>query len=158
MRFVDTTRTKDVLPIIVAFLLLSNPAWVFSQPSNQQSWNAIRDANADSVVFITVTATLANGLEEKRTGTGFLLNSGGFVITDNHVVPANEQYKDLKLVGAVHSRYAFPYPLTVVQREPNLDLVLLKFPETGVKWRGVTICDDSNKIPVASRFLVLGFP
>jgi S1-C subfamily serine protease len=60
------------------------------------SVGSIRDANLDSLVFITVKGGRENGVVDTFTGTGFIVHPGGYVLTCNHVIPAEKpEYTNL---------------------------------------------------------------
>ncbi len=141
------------LAVTVAGVLLASGV----SPARAEGWEAsVGKANRPSIVFISVTATRrANGLEDKLFGTGVLVHPGGTVLTCSHVVPVvGDDYSQVEIKGSVGGRYEPSYPMTVMIREENRDLVLLELPERA--WPSVTRVAWSAA--VGSRILATGFP
>jgi S1-C subfamily serine protease len=120
-----------------------------------ETWEqSIRDANLDSLVFISVKAKRANGVEDTFTGTGFIVDPAGYVLTCNHVIPSkNPDYVKIESVGSVGGRYEHAYPLTVVRRDEQGDVMLLKLPQRS--WHSVKSIAQAQ---VGSPIVALGFP
>jgi S1-C subfamily serine protease len=119
------------------------------------SWvESIRQANLNSFVFITVKAQRANGLIDTFTGSGFIVHPAGYVLTCNHVVPADmSAYTKIEQTGSVGGRYDYPYPLTIIRRDQQADVMLLKLPAKD--WRSVK---SGAEAQVGSDITALGFP
>jgi S1-C subfamily serine protease len=101
----------------------------------------IDSKNRESVVFIKSIKERKDGTVKPSvsSGTGFLVDKAGYVLTNNHVVPRPDNDHTIQVVGAERSRNNFPYPLTVVARDEELDLALLQFPDVGKTWQPVGI-------------------
>jgi len=126
-------------------------------PSGQPSWEAtVNSNNSTSIVFIKFSGTRENGLQDEKTGTGFIITAEGHVITCSHVVPPTSEYQNVKVTAIVGSRYGTEYPLDdVIDRTEQFDLVLLKLPPIATPWQSV---QHIAKGKVQAQILSLGFP
>jgi S1-C subfamily serine protease len=137
---------------VVGLLTMVSPPYVAKASETWEQW--IRDANLDSLVFITVKAKRGNGLEDTFAGTGFIVHPDGYVLTCNHVIPENKSlYTEVEITGSVNGRYEHHYPLTVVRRDEQGDLMLLKLPQK--TWRNVKSIGQAQ---VGAPIVALGFP
>jgi S1-C subfamily serine protease len=132
-----------------------------------QGWDAQRfyTAYQDALVFISVETVDHSRTEQGKkvnTGTGFLLNKEGYVLSNSHVVPSpGAEYRSVVAKGVTRSQFsaANPQPLAVIQRFPEQDLVLLKFPETGRIFTPVVIGNPSTTTTQPGEVLfTMGFP
>ncbi len=123
--------------------------------ADDDSWvRSIRDANLGSLVFITAEAWRQNGLKDTFTGTGFIVDPAGYVLTCNHVIPSEKLgYNKIVSAGSVSGRYEQAYPLTVVRRDEQGDVMLLKLPQK--TWQSVKLI---AKAQLDSDVVALGFP
>jgi hypothetical protein len=122
-----------------------------------ETWvRSIHDANLDSLVFITVKIRYENGLEDTFTGTGFIVHPEGYVLTCNHVIPTGKaDYTKIESTGSVGGRYELAYPLTIVHRDEQADLLLLKLPQKKDSWGSVKSIAQAQR---DSEIVALGFP
>ncbi|MBV8282828.1 MAG: trypsin-like peptidase domain-containing protein [Candidatus Eremiobacteraeota bacterium] len=143
--------------VLVLVLVVGLPRAALPQTTDSPQAGSIRQANVQSLVFIKATAKRANGLEDEFTGTGFIVHPDGYVLTCNHVVPPEgTDYANVECSGAVGGRYEHAYPLTVIERNEQRDLMLLKLPESERgPWRSLR---TSALAQVDSRIVALGFP
>ena len=127
-----------------------------SNAQDSPDWEAnIRAKNLESVVFISVKAKMANGLEETITGTGFIVDPSGLVLTCNHVIPEEGgNYKSVEAFGSVGGRHENPYPLNTVRRDKDADLMLVRL-ESNREWKSVAMRGDAH---IGSKVVALGFP
>lgn len=121
-----------------------------------QSWQSVRARNEASIVFITATLQRENGSIDTVSGSGFIINETGFVITNSHVIPPVKERESRSIMARVGSRDGQPISLRMVSRDDELDLALLKLPE-GRKWPRIVL-GDSRNVPLETEVLVLGFP
>lgn len=116
----------------------------------------------DALVFISVKMVDLSGTSSSQTGTGFLLTSDGFVLTANHVIPElSTNYKSVQATGVTGSRHssASAQKLEIIARDSDLDLLLLKFPETGQAFKPVRIHSlNRPRIQRGATLRVMGFP
>ncbi|WP_143309045.1 S1C family serine protease [Chitinophaga vietnamensis] len=108
---------------------------------------------AESVVHIEVQKKVANrNTPERRTqagtGSGFIISSDGFIITNNHVV---EQAESIR-VSFVDGRKV---NAEVKGADPSTDLAVLKIDETGLK--ALTLADSST-LQVGQIAIAIGNP
>jgi serine protease Do len=117
---------------------------------------SIRDANLESLVFIAVTARRANHADDHFTGTGFIVHPAGYVLTCNHVIPAKKSdYTEIESTGSIGGRYEQSFPLTIVRRDEQGDVMLLKLPQRKDPWRSVRSIAEAQR---DSEIVALGFP
>src|SRR5580704_9807804 len=115
-----------LVPLFSTIGLLTMTSPLYAADGSETWEQSIRDANLDSLVFISVKAKRANGVEDTFTGTGFIVDPAGYVLTCNHVIPSkNPDYVKIESVGSVGGRYEHAYPLTVVRRDEQGDVMLL---------------------------------
>jgi hypothetical protein len=95
--------------------------------------------NRKATVLISAKNTLKNtGQVITREGTGFVVSSTGFVLTNRHVVEREENAAELVITGAIGSRSASSFPLEMIQADDR-DLALLKFADTSKTYDQVLI-------------------
>ena len=142
-------------------LTISSTAFVtlFCDPLPAQDYSAIRRANEDSVVFIHSTRARKDGTGsvEHYYGSGFIISESGFVTTANHVVPREDENTVVETKGTVRSRHGTAYKLEPVKRDVEIDVMLLVFPDVGVKWKPVAR-GNSKTVPTDAPLVALGFP
>jgi hypothetical protein len=100
----------------IALLLFSGVGLLTIAPpllgaDGSETWvQSIREANLESLVFITVKAQRANGLIDTFTGTGFLVHPAGYVLTCNHLIPQKTaDYIKIDQIGSVGGHYGYFY-------------------------------------------------
>lgn len=112
----------------------------------------IASMNSDSVVEITISATATNVLLGKYTttgsGSGVIISSDGYILTNNHVV---ESAKDITI--RLHD--GTEYVAKVIGTDSKTDVAVLKVEATNLK--PVTI-GDSDKLVVGETAVVIGNP
>lgn len=148
-------QARYFFPVVFAALcLLPTSVSIYAQ-----DYSSIRKANEDSVVFIHSVRTRKDGTgsPEHHWGTGFIVSDGGYVATANHVVTKDDDNTLVATTGAIRSRYSTAYKLEPVKRDPEVDVMLLVFPDVGVKWKPVTR-GNSKAVPTDAPLFALGFP
>ena len=83
------------------------------------------------------------------TGTGFIINEDGLVVTNKHVVEGNSQVAVRLVTGN-------EYRGNVTQRHPDLDLAYIEIDATP-SFTPIAI-GDSDKIRVGEDVIAIGFP
>lgn len=140
-----------VLCGVLATLLLPGQLW-------STDWEATRAAQASSVVYIYAKAIRSNGLIEQSTGTGVIVEASGYVITCNHVIPEKtEAFASVEMKAVVGARAGTELPLTVIFRDAQADLALLKLPQVDQPWTPIKNI-DSGPLRLQSEILAIGFP
>ena len=87
---------------------------------------------------------------QQSLGSGFIISKDGFIVTNNHVVE-NADEITINLQGGVHS-----YEATIVGRDPETDLALLKIePDTELS---VLRFGSSDKAKVGEWVVAIGNP
>lgn len=105
---------------------------------------------ADSVVEITTSETLRNGLVyESGAGSGVIVNQSGVIITNNHVVEGVTNISVRLTNGNV-------YEATLVATDGDSDIAILKIdPKETLT---VAVCGNSDTLVVGEEVLAIGNP
>ncbi|PSL46359.1 S1-C subfamily serine protease [Chitinophaga niastensis] len=107
---------------------------------------------AESVVHIEVQKKVTDRRADKRiqagTGSGFIISSDGFIITNNHVV---ENAASIK-VSFVDGRRV---NAEIKGADPSTDIAVLKIDETGLK---AMLLADSSTLQVGQIAIAIGNP
>jgi beta-glucosidase-like glycosyl hydrolase/V8-like Glu-specific endopeptidase len=124
----------------------------------QSSWKAVRETNQRAIVFLSVTIHHDNGVIEEITGTGFLVDSNGWILTCAHVVPSlSGNSAPTEYLASVGGRREHQYPFHVVRRDAELDLALLKLDQRTEPWPTVKV-DLDARLDFAQTIYVMGYP
>jgi putative serine protease PepD len=100
---------------------------------------------ADSVAYIT-----ARGGQGSATGTGFVVDAGGLIVTNEHVVDGSSDIS-VKLGDGKAQR------ATVVGQDKSTDLALLKIDTGGGKLTPLKLA-DSSKVQIGDATFAIGNP
>jgi len=88
-------------------------------------------------------------IEQKSLGSGFIINKGGYILTNNHVVEGADEIKvrlaDKREFGA-----------KVIGKDPKTDIALIKINSEGDL--PVAILGDSDKIEIGEWVMAIGNP
>lgn len=108
---------------------------------------------AESVVHIEVQKKVSDRRTRERrtqagTGSGFIISSDGFIITNNHVVENAESIK----VSFVDGRKV---SAEIKGADPSTDIAVLKIDETGLKAMPLA---DSSTLQVGQIAIAIGNP
>jgi hypothetical protein len=116
----------------------------------------IENANRSSIVFITAEASTEHGLVKSLSGTGFVVDSDGHILTCSHVIPKSGEYGGrIKITGAIGtSNDEHPYKLYFTKRDEPNDLVLLQLPAS-VPAKPV---QSVGKAGIGTPIVAFGFP
>ncbi len=87
--------------------------------------------------------------KQRSLGSGFIIDKQGYIVTNNHVIDGADQIK-VKLADDKE------YNATVVGRDPNTDLALIKIPAS--KDLIPLPLGDSSKMAVGNWVLAIGSP
>ncbi len=103
--------------------------------ASQDALHSFIDENRSALVYIESRYVAANGAEAVENGTGFVISNGRYVITCAHVLadtgkPDGGRAEHKGYVGATEGP---SYSLEVIDRNPKLDVALLKFRSDGIK-------------------------
>lgn len=105
---------------------------------------------ADSVVEITTSETLRNGLVYKSgAGSGVIINQSGVILTNNHVIEGGTNVSVRLTNGST-------YEATLVATDATSDIAILKIaPKETLT---VAVFGDSDKMVVGEQVLAIGNP
>ncbi len=113
-------------------------------------------AISPSVVTVEVSGQTTSQFGQRQsqsgTGSGIVIRSEGFIVTNNHVIDAAVQG------GSVHVTLANgdTVPATIVGTDPTTDLAVLKV--TGVEGLKAATFADSESLAVGQAVLAVGAP
>ncbi len=106
---------------------------------------------APAIVAITSTSTtysfFGGPLTQEGAGTGMILTSDGYILTNNHVAPQGSQNLMVTLTDQKQ------YPATIVASDPNDDLALLKINATNL---ATVKLGDSSGIVAGDSVIAIG--
>lgn len=88
--------------------------------------------------------------KQKSLGSGFIIDSSGFILTNNHVIEGADEIK-VKVYSAQE------YDAEVVGRDPETDLALLKIRQLEEPLQEATL-GDSDSLDVGEWVLAIGNP
>lgn len=109
-----------------------------------------------ATVFISIEAENTSGAPLRPSGTGFLINESGYVLTSKHLMPTGT--KDApRIRGALQSRFGTPEELELIASDPNFDFVLLKFSNSAITRPYVEVGNPWT-LRVNAPLQALGFP
>jgi putative serine protease PepD len=105
-----------------------------------------------SVVSITTTTSNGGG-----TGSGFVLRSDGYLLTNNHVVAEAIDSSGAQIPGALKVQLSDGRTVDgkIVGRDPYYDLAVVKISVSGLT---ALALGDSNKIQVGDAVIAIGSP
>lgn len=110
---------------------------------------AVAAKASPSVVTISVTSSTGGG-----NGSGVILNTEGYVLTNNHVATMDGAASDVTIT--VQDNDGNIYPATLVGSDPTVDMAVLKIEGKGtftpIEWA------DSSKLNVGDLTIALGAP
>lgn len=115
-------------------------------PRAENSITQIADRMLPTVVSIAV-----NGSEGSGTGSGFIVRSDGYIVTNNHVIESAARSGNIEVVFDDNSRKA----AQIVGRNASYDLAVLKVDATGLP---VASIGNSDAVEVGDEAVALGSP
>jgi putative serine protease PepD len=98
---------------------------------------------------VEVDSTTGDGSD---TGSGFFIESNGYIMTNNHVIEAAVLAKTKITVKLSNNKQ---YVATVVGRDTSYDLAVLKIDVTGAP---ALVLGDSDKVQVGDPVIAIGSP
>jgi S1-C subfamily serine protease len=153
-----------ILLLIVVFVIGGFAGWVYagtknsassstsstsSSAANAAALNTLRESVAAKVSpsIVEVYVTLTNGA---AIGSGVIVNSQGYIVTNNHVVSGALTIQVILSNGTKE-------PAQLAGADPNYDLAVLKI---AVPQGGLTVATlgDSTQLKVGQEVLVIGNP
>jgi hypothetical protein len=113
------------------------------------------------VAHVETIGTLFNDTQDVGGGSGLLIGDT-LVITNNHVIPAENNYKRLDIFIRLKSRLNSPKSATILVRDPKRDLALLQLgapvADAGGDRCPMPILVKPVQAPMGTTVYVLGFP
>lgn len=111
-----------------------------------------------STVFVFVQRTAKDtGAVDAQTGTGFVVSTGGVVLTDNHVVLQDSKTSEILISGALGSREAPRVKLNLLGRDEADDIAMLQLADTSKTYTAVAIGNPWST-SVGDGLCSMGFP
>jgi putative serine protease PepD len=108
------------------------------------NWEAVARATGDAVVSISVTAASGTG-----QGSGAIIDSAGYIITNNHVIDGAQEIQVTLLNGSI-------IPAEVVGTDPTTDLAIIKI-TVDQELTAISL-DKSSELTVGQPILAIGNP
>ncbi|MBR4662088.1 MAG: trypsin-like peptidase domain-containing protein, partial [Clostridia bacterium] len=127
------------------------------------------DPSAGSGVYADVVGAVADSVVEVYTeytttgwfryivsggGSGVIISEDGYIITNNHVVMADDDVTPAESVK-VRTRNGDEYPATIIGGDADADIAVIKIEATGLSY---ATFGDSDKLAVGDEVLAIGNP
>jgi putative serine protease PepD len=106
-------------------------------------------ASDDLPSVVTITATSGTS---QSTGSGEVIRSGGYIVTNNHVIALAAAHGTI----TVHPSSGGPYPATIVGRDPETDIAVVR--ATGAASLAPIPIGDSASLRIGQSVIALGAP
>jgi putative serine protease PepD len=131
---------------------VSDPATVTDEQNNIEVYKAV----APGVVYIQSTTTVRDWTgwyaeEREGAGSGSVIDEQGHILTNYHVIEGAERL-------SVHFGGGRNYAATVVGRDPDTDLAVIKLVEKPKEAITIVQLGDSEKLVVGQKVLAIGNP
>jgi len=131
---------------------VSDPATVTDEQNNIEVYKAV----APGVVYIQSTTMVRDffGLyaeEREGAGSGSVIDDQGHILTNYHVIEGAQRL-------SVHFAGGRNYPATVVGRDPDTDLAVIKLVEKPKEAITIVQLGDSDRLIVGQKVLAIGNP
>lgn len=135
---------------VLAQNYLTRPPAIIVNNLDDVNWvTAASSAAAPSVVTIRVSASNSGG-----NGSGVILTSDGYILTNAHVVTVGGTTANVELSVRTNQREVFP--ARVIGTDPTNDLAVIKIETT--KPLTPMVFADSSKINVGDQVVAIGAP
>jgi putative serine protease PepD len=131
---------------------ITDPATVTDEQNNIEVYKAV----APGVVYIQSTTMVRDffGLyaeEREGAGSGSVIDEQGHILTNYHVIEGAQRL-------SVHFGGGRNYPATVVGRDPDTDLAVIKLVEKPKEAITIVPLGDSDRLIVGQKVLAIGNP
>jgi S1-C subfamily serine protease len=129
---------------------ISDPSAVTDEQNNIEVYKAV----SPGVVYIQSTTMVRDwfGMEEREgAGSGSVIDEQGHILTNYHVIEGAQRL-------SVHFGGGRNYPATVVGRDPDTDLAVIKLVEKPKEAITIVPLGDSDKLIVGQKVLAIGNP
>src|SRR5574338_1307941 len=93
--------------------------------------------------------------EQRASGSGVIISSDGYIITNNHVIADGEDGKGVadEITVTLHNKKT--YKARVIGRDPSSDLAVLKIDATGLPF---LLYGNSDNVQLGQWVLAIGYP
>lgn len=116
----------------------------------ERIFSSIYNQVSPSVVSINVKGATADGQQFGATGTGFVIDTEGHIVTNDHVVADSNQIEINFLDGTIAKG-------TIVGLDPDSDLAVVKVDTSGLNLTPIT-WGDSDALFIGETTLAIGSP
>jgi putative serine protease PepD len=135
---------------VVAYNYLTRPATIVVNDLENVNWATAASATAaPAVVTIRVAGLSAGG-----NGSGVVLSSDGYILTNAHVVSINGSTENVRL--SVRTNDGGVFPAKLIGADPTNDLAVIKIEPT--KALTPIVFGDSSLINVGDQVVAIGAP
>ena len=154
---VASTGVAVAVAVFIAFLWVGPGSGAFSNPASasvlfdEQSVLSIYDQVSPAVVEVTTSLGTGRNLRRLGSGSGFLIDAEGHIVTNNHVVE-NGNNISIKFIDGTTA------DAEIVGRNPSSDLALLKVDAAVVEGVQPLALGDSSQIKPGQMAIAIGAP
>jgi S1-C subfamily serine protease len=150
--------SRKIFPfIIIATLLMTGVFWVqnsLALTDDEKNNIAIYQKASSSVVNIISTVItrdfFLNPIPREGSGSGFIIDSAGHIVTNNHVI-RDAQKLEVTLADGTK------WPAKLTGTDPDNDLAVIKINPSNEKLNSLAF-GDSHKLQVGQKVLAIGNP
>ena len=135
---------------VVAHNYLTRPAAIVVNDLENVNWATAASATAAPAVVTIRVAGLSSG----GNGSGVVLSSDGYILTNAHVVSINGTTENVRL--SVRTNDGGVFPAKLVGADPTNDLAVIKIEPT--KPLTSIVFGDSSRINVGDQVVAIGAP
>lgn len=143
--------------LVLAFPAFSNvillkaikPSGSGAQSDEQQAILAVRSVKPSVVTVIGRLKTESGGQIDSTAAAGFVVDSAGYIVTNNHVVEDKSAIYSVALVDGTE------YPAAVAGRDTYSDIALIKIDKTGLP---AVKLGDSDALETGQTVFAIGDP
>lgn len=142
----------NIVKILLTALLITTYSFSFSE-----SLDNLKNTYRQSVIYISAQkANAQTGAVVEESGTGFIVNKKGYVITAAHVVSGGAGI-DVVIKGAQGSNEGTLEGMEVILEDSNMDVALLRFKNTAIERKPIPI-GDPWLLSGDARIYAMGYP
>lgn len=145
---VSSARPGGAQEVAPSQLLLNGGTPILNAADLGAAFTAASEAVRSSVVYIQAIGVSSDNRAQSGTGSGFIITTDGYIITNNHVVESAE----VITVSLLDQR---EYEARLVGRDANTDIAVLKIEETGLS---AVIIANSDEVMIGEWVLAIGNP
>ncbi|MES0101727.1 serine protease [Mesorhizobium sp. M0019] len=113
------------------------------------------------MAHVEIVGTLYNNTQEVESGSGILVGDS-YILTNNHVIPREQNYQKLDISVRLMSRLLNPLSIRSVMRDPQRDLALLELASPVANASGkrcpMPVIIDPTDVPKGTSIYIMGFP